>query len=241
MLSVHAALPCPQSREEFIDRSRRRHFGVGQAHAGKRVRVAAGNRDFSEARRKSRSALICPPPHLPIARLVSRHVGFPPAKVFFFTPPGQTRERVIDAEEELSLGEIHEQGNEVASTALNLKVVSLGEAVNSEMHLRPAGHLNGNLFTQEKVWVTPQNFRGFNGVMFRDRNDGHSHPLQPVVDLVGLAVGLPANAGYPRSTKHSGSDRVNVKVAAHGSMVGFEYEQPVKALQNLNECAHGTY
>src|SRR6267154_3718375 len=114
-------------------------------------------------------------------------------------------------------------------------MVAFRDAIDAHVHLGAAGHPNSNFLAQEEVRVAPQGLRAVYGVMVRYGDDGHAHPLQPVIDFRGIVVGLPADASQPGNGEHSGCDRVNVKVAAHGAIVACGYEQPVKRSRNLRE------
>jgi hypothetical protein len=77
--------------------------------------------------------------------------------------------------------------------------------------------------------------------MVRKGESRHASLLQKVVNFEGLAIALLTQVLEPGEVEHSGSLRMHMEVAAHGSIVGLEYEQPMKKGQNLRECAHGTY
>src|SRR5262249_20837522 len=151
-----------------------------------------------------------------------------PREIISFATPGQAREDVVDAEEDLALGQIHEQGDEIIAAALNLNVVAFADAVNTDMQLGTAGHPDGYFFAEEEVGVTPEGLGDFNRVMVGDGNDGHAQAFQPGVHLERVIVGLPGKPGEARSAEHSGGDGVNVKVAAHGDILRCGYEQSVK-------------
>ena len=148
---------------------------------------------------------------------------------------------MVRAEEQFPFREVHQQGDEVGSAALDFHVVALGQAINAQVHLRAAGHSNGDLFAQEEVRVPAENFCSLNGVMVGQRNDGHPQAFQSVIDFPGVAVRLPANPVQNRRGEHSGGDRVNMEVASHDSIFGYRYEQSMKKSRNLYECVHGTY
>jgi hypothetical protein len=65
--------------------------------------------------------------------------------------------------------------------------------------------------------------------------------LEEVVHFKGLVVALLTQVLEPWSVEHSRSLRVKMEVAAHGVIVGFEYEQPVKRWRILRKCPLGTY
>ena len=89
--------------------------------------------------------------------------------------------------------------------------------------------------------MTPQVLGGIDGVMVGHGDDGHAQVLEPVIDFRGVVVGFPAHAAQAGSVAHSRGGRVNVKVAAHETIVTARYEQSVKRSRNLRECALGTY
>src|SRR6266705_526448 len=98
-----------QPGEKFFHRSRSGHFRKRVPHSRDRVRVAAGNRDFSEARGKPSSTLVCPRPHLSVAYLKHWDVGRKPTEIFFLAAAGQPRENMIGTEEKFTLREVHQQ------------------------------------------------------------------------------------------------------------------------------------
>ncbi len=124
---------------------------------------------------------------------------------------------MIGTEKKLPLGEVHQQRNEIVSAALNLKVLAFRDPINTHVYPGAAGHLNGDLLTEEEVRVAPQDLCGVDGVMIGYGDDGHAHLLQPVIDFSRVVVGLPANPIQPGDGEHSRCDRMNVKVTAHGA------------------------
>src|SRR6266481_8863182 len=151
MHAVDSSMSRSQPGEKFFHRSRPGHFRKRVPHPGDRVRVAAGNRDFSETRRKPSSTVVGLRPHLSVACLKRWDVGLKPMEVFFFAAARQPGENVIGAEEKLTLGEVHQQRDEIASAALNLDVVAFGDAINTYVHLSPTGHPNGDFFIRKKA------------------------------------------------------------------------------------------
>lgn len=221
MLSENASAAGAQAREEVDNGPRSGHFGVGEAHPEQGVRIAAGDTDFAEPGREPFGVGIGFLPHLTVAGLVGGHVGLKPAEVLFRAPASEAREDVIHAEEQLPFRQIHKQGEEVGAALLDLEVVLFGQAIDAQVHFRAAGHADGHFFAEEEVGVRPQTFGGLDGVMVGKSDDGHPSFFQEVIDFMGIVVGLPAKAVENGSGEHSGSDRMNMKVASHG--VNFEW------------------
>ena len=82
-----------------------------------------------------------------------------------FPAPREPREDVVRAEEQFPLREVHQQGDEIGSATLNFHVVALGQPINAQVHLRAAGHSNGDLFAQEEVRVLAESLGALNGVV----------------------------------------------------------------------------
>ena len=114
-------------------------------------------------------------------------------------------------------------------------MIPLANVVDPHMHLGAGRHAHGHLFTEKEVRVFTQDFRGVDGVMVGDGNDRHAQLFEAFIDLSGVVVGFAANAVQNRGTAHPGGDRVNMQVAAHGSMISQRYEQAVKRLRILYE------
>ena len=62
---------------------------------------------------------------------------------------------MVDAEEELPLGEIHQQRNQIVAPLLELDVLALMEIVDANMDFRTAGHPARQLLAQEKIRIVP--------------------------------------------------------------------------------------
>ncbi len=60
---------------------------------------------------------------------------------------------MVDAEEELSLREVHHQRNEVFTASLDFNVVALRDSVDSQVHLASTGHLHSHFLAQEKIGI----------------------------------------------------------------------------------------
>ncbi len=108
MRAVDSSPSCPQPGEKFIHCARPGHFREGMSHAGDGVRVAAGNRNFSQPRRQPRGALIGLLLHLPVARFKRRDIRFKPMEILLFPAARQPGENVIGTEEKFTLGEVHQ-------------------------------------------------------------------------------------------------------------------------------------
>ena len=115
------------------------------------------------------------------------------------------------------------------------------DAVNAQVHFRAARHSGGHFFAQKEVRMTSKNFGSVNRVVIRHGDDRHPTFLQLDVDVLWVAVGLPADSRQAGSAAHSRCNRVNVEIATHESIVKDRYEQSVKQWRNLYKCVNGTY
>src|SRR5258708_3382778 len=102
-------------------------------------------------------------------------------EIFLFAAARQPGENVIGTEKKFPLGEVHQQRNEIVSAALNFHVVAFGDAIDAHVHLGAARHPDGDLLAQEEVRVAPQNLHAVDEFMAGYGDDGHAHPLQPVI------------------------------------------------------------
>src|SRR5262249_48930759 len=107
----------------------------------------------------------------------SWNVGGEPGEVLRFTPAGQAREDMVDAEEDLALGQIHQQGNKVLTAALNLDMIPGGDGVGTDVQLGSAGHRHGYFLAHEEVGVAAEMFGYFNRIMVCDCDHGHAEAL----------------------------------------------------------------
>jgi len=144
--------------EKFIHRSRPGHFRVGMSHTGDRVRVAAGNRDFSQL-----APLAVPHSHWPRATSARSVFQMPVHRIqtngnLPLRAARQPGENVIGTEEKFPLGEVHQSGTN-PSASLNLHMVAFCDAIDAHVHLGAAGHPDSNLLAQEEVRVAPQGLR----------------------------------------------------------------------------------
>src|ERR1700756_3368579 len=108
------------------------------------------------------------------------------------------------------------------------------------MRFGAAGQAYCNFLAKEEVRARPQGLGTFDGVMICNGNSSHAPLLEEFVHFKRLVVALLTQVLEPWSVEHSRSCRVEMEIAAHGVIVGFEYEQPVKREQNLRKCALGT-
>src|SRR6266436_9842392 len=96
--AAYASASCPQPSEKLIHGPRPGHLRESMSHTRDGVRVAPGNRDFPQPRRQPCGTIIGRRPHLPVARLKRRNIGFKPMEIFLFPAARQTGENVIGAE-----------------------------------------------------------------------------------------------------------------------------------------------
>ena len=120
-------------------------------------------------------------------------------------------------------------------------MVALGDSVDTQVYLGSAGHLHGRFLTKEKIGVFPEGLPGFDGVMVGECHDRHPKPLEPGVNFLGLVVRLAADLAKNGSVAHARCNRVNVEIAAHGTIVSLGYEQAMKRSLIVGECAHETH
>src|SRR6185503_16309936 len=109
-----------------------------------RVRPARGNRSpyagNAELDGKPFGSLIVEAWHLSIADLDGWEIVSKPPEILLGPPPGQTREHVIDGEEQASFGQIDQQANQIVATPLNFHVVAFGQIEYADVHGVAAGH-----------------------------------------------------------------------------------------------------
>jgi hypothetical protein len=96
--------------------------------------------------------------HVAVPGFDRREIPLEPAEVLDFAPAGQARKHVVDGEEELSLGEIHQQCRQVVASLLELNMLPLMEIVDSYMDFRTAGHAARQLLAKEKFRIPSQLF-----------------------------------------------------------------------------------
>src|SRR5208283_1025091 len=147
---------------------------------------------------------------------------------------------MVEAEENLTLGEVHQQRYKIVASALNFRMILFGDSVNAQVDLRAAGHANGHFFAQEEVGVFAEDFRGVNGIVVGQCDHGHAEALAAVVDLGGVVVGLLANPAQTRGIAHPRCSRMNMKVATHVKSLDAGYEQHIKQGRIAYENKGGT-
>ena len=103
--------------------------------------------------------------HVAVARFDGGKIFLEPGKVFALAASGDGRENVIDAEEEATLGEIHQERNDIVAALLQLLMLAVGDVVRADVHFRAAGHFTGELFADEKIGMVAQLFGAFNGIV----------------------------------------------------------------------------
>ena len=109
---------------------------------------------------------------------------------------------MIQAEENLSLREVHQERYKIAAPAQNFRMIFFRDAVHSQVDLRPRGHAHGHFLAQKKVRVFAEGFRGVNGIMVGQGDDGHAEALAAFIDLGGSVIGLLGDPGQPRRVAH---------------------------------------
>src|SRR6266849_2114575 len=114
-------------------------------------------------------------------------------------------------------------------------MIAFSDSINAEMHLRAARHPYGHFLAQEKIRVAAQGLHRVDGVMVGYGYNGHAEALQPLIHFRRVVVGLAANAAQARGVEHSRSNRVNVEVASHCSILAQGYEQSMKRPRILRE------
>src|SRR5215471_9264675 len=193
--AVDAAASGAQPNEELLDGSRAYDFRVGLADTGDGVRVAAGDGYLAELCGEPRSAGIGLPPHLTVTGLESRDIRGKPGEIFHLAAAGESGKDVVDAEEDLALGQVHEQRDEVFAPALNLAVVTLADGIDTHMEFAAAWHLHGDFLADEEVGVTAERLGHFDRVMVGDGDHRHAEALEPAVEFCRVVVGLSSKPG----------------------------------------------
>src|SRR5208283_814545 len=117
---------------------------------------------------------------------------------------------MVHAEEKLTLGEIHQERDKIATPALNFGMITLDDAVNAQMRLGTAGHTHGDFLAKEEIAMLAESFRAVDGVVVRQGNDGHAALLTAVVNRGRLVVRLLAEPGKARGVAHAGSSGVEM-------------------------------
>jgi len=85
-------------------------------------------------------------------------------------------------------------------------MVFLGDSIYSQMDLCPGGHSHGYFFAQEKIRVFAESFRGVNGIVVGQGDDGHAEAFAAMVDLGGVVIGLLGDPGQTRGVAHPRGD-----------------------------------
>lgn len=190
VFAMNAAVPRAQAGEKFLDGAGAGNFRVGESDTGESVRIAACDADFSVRLCEALGFAICARPHLAVARFQGERVGSEPFEIGGFAAARQSGEHVIHAIENLTFGEVHQERYKIVTTLLNFNVIALGDAVDSQVKLGAAGHGAGNLFAEEEVGAVAEDFRGIDGVMVGNGDDGHAKALTAGVDRFSVIVGL---------------------------------------------------
>jgi hypothetical protein len=99
---------------------------------------------------------------------------------------------VIDAEENSPLGQVHQQGNQIAASSQELLVLPLADVVHADVRLGPARHAASKFRAHKKVCEVPEFFRTFYRVMVSKGEQIHPALAKLCVQLRGVAVALSA-------------------------------------------------
>jgi hypothetical protein len=102
------------------------------------------------------------------------------------------RKNVIDAEENSALGQVHQQGNQIAASSQELLVLPLANVVHADVRLGPAGHAASEFRAHKKVCKVPEFFRTFYRVMIGKGEQIHPTLAELCVQLCRVAVALSA-------------------------------------------------
>src|SRR5262249_20862167 len=125
--------------------------------------------------------------------------------------------------------------DKIVAPALNFRVIAFGDSVNAEVHGGASRQAHGHFLAEEEVWVLTEHFRGVNGIVVGQGNDGHAEAFAAAVDLGGGGVGLLANPAKSRGVAHPRSSRMHMKVATHVKRLDARYEQRIKQARIAHE------
>ena len=93
------------------------HLRISAAQAGERVGVAAGESDLAVARGEGFGMTVGGWQHLAVQDLDGWKILGEVVEIGFGARAGESRERVIDGEQDLALVEVREQGGEIRAAA----------------------------------------------------------------------------------------------------------------------------
>src|SRR5882724_8441321 len=190
MIAANATVVPAKAGEKLLDGAGAGNFGVSQRDSGERVRIAACNADFSVGDSEALRFEIRAGTHLAVARFECKPVRGEAFEILGFALASESGKHVIHAKEDFTFRQIHQERYKIVATLLNFDMVAFGDAVDSEVEFRAAGHGAGDLFAEEEVGAVAEDFRGINGVVVGDGDDGHTQALAAGVDRFGVVVGL---------------------------------------------------
>src|SRR6516164_9538207 len=151
VLAMDNAPTRAQALKIFFHGAGPRDLSVRESDTGKRVGIAASGADPAEGLGQGFRVVIGLGAHLAIANFEGRSVRSEPVEIFLRTAAGQARENVIHRKEKSALGEIHDERDKIVPTALNLGMVFLGDVIDAEVHLRAAGHADGDFLAEKEI------------------------------------------------------------------------------------------
>lgn len=133
---------------------------------------------------------------------------------------------MVDAEEEPSLGEVHQQSHQVVAALLELDVLPLGQVVDSDVCFRPARHPAGDLFAHEEILAPAQNFRSIDGIVVRQREEVHPAAVEQCVHFHGIVKTFAAKSADEWGSAWPREVGVNMHIALHACNCGKSALQP---------------
>jgi hypothetical protein len=133
--------------------------------------------------------------HLAVTNFESRDIRGEPGEILLAAITGQAGEHMVYAKEQSTFGEVHQERDKIAATALNFGMIAFADAVNTKVHFGAGGHAHGNFFAKKEIGIFAKGFRAFDGIVVGQGNDGHAVLLAAEVDVLRFVVGLPAKPG----------------------------------------------
>jgi hypothetical protein len=122
---------------------------------------------------------------------------------------------MVDAEQDSSLGEIHQKRDQIVAPLLQLRVLALVKVVNPDVDFRAARHAAGQLLAQEEFRMLPQTFGAFDRVVIRQREQIHAPALEQRIHLFGVAIALSAKLADKGGRAGARKIGVDMHVALH--------------------------
>ncbi len=115
------------------------------------------------------------------------------------------------------------QAYQIVAAAANFGVLPLGQVIDANVDLGPAGHRASDFLADKEVRVLPQFLGAADGVVVGQRDQVHAALPQRRVDVSRRAVAFQkkmAQDGHGHSARMRG---VNVQVAFHGAKIVPKY------------------